>query len=398
MWIERKISDLVTKAFRQFPAVILTGPRQSGKTTLVRHLFPAASYVTLDIPREADSARLDGERFLKNLGEPAIIDEIQYAPSLFRFLKASIDKDRRPGRFLLTGSQDFALMEGVSESLAGRCAIVSLSTLSLEETVNDASRSSVDKFVWRGGFPEFWSKVDIDRDLWLGSYLATYLERDVRNVLRLGGLRDFDRFMRAAALRVGCLLSFSELARDVGIAPNTIKSWISVLVASRQIQLLEPYHNNAGKRLVKTPKLYFMDSGLLLYLLGFQRWDAVPVNALFGAIWENLVVSETVKYFQNRGIRPPCFFYQTSTGEEVDLLVELAPKSFLGLECKTASDITNREMKGFEYMRENFGSKSLVKGAVVCRTENAYPLAKKNVSAIPAAGKDGLANWLETQF
>ncbi len=396
MWIERKLSQQISKALRQFPVVILTGPRQSGKTSLVRHLLPAASYITLDIPREANSARLDSKAFLSSLHEPAIIDEVQYAPTLFRYLKASVDQDKRPGRFILTGSQDFAVMEGVSESLAGRCAVVALSTLSLEEAAAKCSLKTIDDYAWKGGFPELWSRPGLDRDLWYGSYLATYLERDVRNVLRVGDLRDFDRFIRAAALRVGCLLSISELARDVGIAPNTAKSWMSVLTASGHIHLLEPYHANVSKRLVKTPKLYFMDTGLLLYLMGFRNWNAVPSHALFGAVWENLVFAETIKYFQNRGVRPPCFFHRTASGEEVDLLIELAPKSFLGIECKTAAETSNGDVRNLAALYGTYGPKSLVKGAVVCRTEKPYPLAEKGaITAIPLCGENGLTDWLD---
>ncbi len=257
---------------------MLSGARQAGKTSLVRHLFPQADYVTLDIPRDAETARLDPSGFLADRREPLIVDEVQYVPELPRYLKIAIDRDRRPGRFILTGSQDFSLMQGVSESLAGRCAVLSLPTLSLVEVFHTATLQETDAFCWRGGFPELWQRPDLDHDLWLGSYVATYLERDVRNSLKVGSLRDFDRFLRAAALRVGQLLSLAKLAHDVGITPNTpntAKSWLSILQASRLVILLEPYHRSPSKRLIKKPKLYFADSGLLIYLLGFTNWAAV---------------------------------------------------------------------------------------------------------------------------
>ncbi|MCA9439651.1 MAG: ATP-binding protein, partial [Candidatus Omnitrophica bacterium] len=221
------ISDVIRKAVAQFPVVVVTGARQAGKTSLVRHLFPDAQYVTFDIPQTAESARLDFGAFLRRHPDPLIIDEVQYVPEVLRHLKSGVDQDRRPGRFILTGSQDFMLMEGVTESLAGRCAVLSLPTLSLAEVDAGATTEKMDLFCWRGGFPELWQRPELDREMWLGSYLSTYLERDVRNILNIGSLRDFDRFLRAAALRVGQLLSLSELARDVGIAPNTAKSWIS---------------------------------------------------------------------------------------------------------------------------------------------------------------------------
>ena len=395
MWVERHISDTIQKAFAQFPVVVVTGARQAGKTSLVRHLFPDANYVTFDIQREAESARLDFAAFLRQHPDPLIIDEVQYVPEALRHLKNVVDQDRRPGRFVLTGSQDFSVMQGVTESLAGRCAVLSLPTLSLAEIHAEATVEKVDEFCWRGGFPKLWQRPDLDRDLWLGSYLATYLERDVRNILNIGSLRDFDRFLRAAALRAGQLLSLSELARDVGIAPNTAKSWVSILEVSGQIFLLEPYHSSAGKRLVKTPKLYFSDPGMLTYLLGFPDWEAVVRNAAWGAVWENLVISEVHKHFLNSGKRPPCWFRRTVQGEEVDLLVEIGPRQFLAIECKIASQIEPRALKGFTALEKAYGPESLNRAAVVCRTDKAYPLAQESrITALPLGGEDGLCQWL----
>ena len=392
MWIERKISEIVRKAFDQFPVVVVTGARQSGKTSLVRHLFPEAGYVTFDIPQVAEAARLDFPAFYRQHPDPVIIDEVQYVPEVLRHLKSVVDQDRRPGRFILTGSQDFSLMEGVTESLAGRCAVLSLPTLSLTEVDVDATTEKLDRFCWRGGFPELWQRPELDREMWLGSYLSTYLERDVRNILNIGSLRDFDRFLRAAALRAGQLLSLSELARDVGIAPNTAKSWISILETSRQIFLLEPYHSSAGKRLIKTPKLYFSDPGMLTYLLGFADWEAVTQNPAWGAVWENFVVSEAHKHFFNSGKRPPCWFWRTIQGEEVDLLVEIGPRQFMAIECKTASQIEPRALKGFTALERSYGEGVLRKAAVVCRTEEPYPLAPKGrIAALPLRG---IGQWL----
>jgi len=396
MWIQRNISDTLQKAVEQFPVVVLTGARQTGKTSLVRHLYPDASYVTFDIPRDAELARLDFTDFLKRYPAPLIIDEVQYFPDVMRSLKVEVDRDRRPGQFILTGSQDFAMMEGVSESLAGRCAVLSLSGLSLPEVYPQGATGDMDAYCWRGGYPELWDRPELDRELWLGSYLATYLERDVRNILQVGSLRDFDRFLRAAALRAGQLLSLSELARDIGVSPNTAKSWISILQASRQIFLLEPYHDNAGKRLVKSPKLYFGDTGLLAYLLGFARWEDVPRNALWGAIWENLVIGEVRKVFHNRGRRPPCWFWRTHQKEEVDLLIETGPRQFFAVECKTAATVDRNAAKGFAALERAYGDAALDRGVVVCRTDGAYPLSEGGrISAVPLGGADGLLNRLD---
>lgn len=369
--------------------------------------------VTLDIPLNADFARTDPRGFLARYSEPLILDEVQYVPELFRHLKVTIDEDRRMGRFFLTGSQDFQLMEGTSESLAGRAAIFSLPGLTMGEVLREgefhgaahlpqprgrgASRAPpstdagravdydrVDAFWWRGGFPEIWQRPELDRDLWLGSYLATYLERDVRNILNVGNLRDFDRFLRACAARTGQLLSMAEIARDVGIAPNTAKSWISILQASRQIILLEPYFSSVGKRLIKTPKLYFGDTGLLLYLLGFPSWDAVITHSSWGAIWENLVIGEVVKLLATRPGRTPIWFWRTATGEEVDLILERGPHRFHALECKTAAAVSNRDLRGLDALDRTYGSGCVERAGVVCRVPEMVPLRPGGrVCAIP---------------
>jgi uncharacterized protein len=387
--IARIIQPRLTKAWQQFPIVVLTGARQVGKTTLARQLLPQANYVTLDIPAEAERARLTPSDFLASYanGQALILDEVQYVPQLFRHLKILVDANRQPGQFFLTGSQSFELMAGVSESLAGRCAIMTLPTLSLTELPDVNS----DEFLWRGGYPELWQRPDLERELWLGSYLATYLERDVRNILNIGNLRDFDRFLRAAALRAGQILSYSELARDVGIAPNTAKNWISVLEASQQIFLLEPYHRQRTKRLVKSPKLYFSDTGLLTFLMGFTHQEELFKHGLWGAIWENFVVAEIRKKFLTQGRRPPLWFWRTSAGEEVDLLIETAPEQFTVVECKTAAQVNPTALKSLHPLRSEYGEQSVTQAYVACRTNRSYPLNESNtMTAIPLNGKDGL--------
>ena len=395
MWINRKIAPVLRNAVSQFPVVVLTGARQSGKTSLVRHLFPGASYVTFDIPADAELARLDFGAFLKRYPTPLIIDEVQYVPEVLRSIKVHVDKSREPGQFIVTGSQDFSMMEGVSESLAGRAAILSLPALTLDEASADGDLDAIDRFCWRGSYPELVARPDLDRELWLGSYLATYLERDVRNILQIGNLRDFDRFLRVAAFRAGQLLSYSELARDVGIAPNTARAWLSILETSRQVFLLEPYHTHGAKRIVKTPKLYFTDTGMLLYLLGFAQWDDVTRHAMWGAVWENLVVAEIRKYYLNAGRRPPLWFWRTQQREEVDLLIETGPKRFHAIECKTAAKIEAKALKGFTALEKDFGESALERAAVVCRTAQAYPLAAESrIAAVPLGGPGGIVEWL----
>ncbi len=394
MWINRDITPVLQRAWSQFPAVVLTGARQSGKSSLARRLLPEADYVTFDLPAEAETARLDPKTFFERHGEPLVLDEVQYVPEILRHLKVLIDQDRRPGRFFLTGSQDFLLMKGVTESLAGRVAVIGLPALTVEE-VSRSQAVTQDDFLWRGGFPELWDRPELDRALWLGSYLSTYLERDVRNLSNVGNLRDFDRFLRAAALRVGNLLSTAELARDVGVAPNTAKNWLSILQASQQLFLLESYHVNRGKRLIKAPKTYFSDTGLLTFLLGFKSLADLMKSALWGAVWESFVFTEVRKLFLNLGQRPLLWFWRTANGEEIDLLVEESADRFWGIECKTASEVPLSALKGIHSFRRIYGPMSLPRGRVVCRTVQSFPLVAGGIdAAVPLSGPEGLLRQL----
>ena len=372
--IARKHKPLLESALAQFPAVVLTGARQSGKTTLAKAVWPEAGYVSLDDPAQADWARRQPGEFLGRFTGPTILDEIQYAPETFRHLKRAIDQDRRPGRFLVTGSQAFSLMQGVSESLAGRAAILTLPTLSLDEVFPGATIEQTDRFLWRSGYPELWQRPDLNRELWMGGYLATYLERDVRQALNVGDLRDFDRLVRAAALRAGQLLSYADIARDVGIAPNTAKRWLSVLAASQQIFLLEPYHRQRRKRLIKAPKLYFNDAGLLCFLLGFQSPADLRSHSMWGAVWENFVIAEIRKRSQAM-LRPSSYwFWRTAQGDEVDLLMETAPETFAVIECKTSERVTANDLKRVRRLSDEYGEGSIASVRVVCRTPTRYPL------------------------
>jgi predicted AAA+ superfamily ATPase len=373
---------------KQFPAVVVTGPRQVGKTALVRHVFPDAEYVSLDLPSIAADAENNAERFLRGRREPLIVDEIQYAPSLFRYLKAIIDEDKRPGRFVLTGSQNFLLMQGISESLAGRSAVLNMLNLSASEVKEGLGGFDEDLYLFQGGYPELYARPELDPHLWYAAYLGTYLERDVRNILNVGSLRDFDRFLRAVASRTAQMLSYSDLARDVGITPNTAKAWISVLQASGQVFLLEPYYGNIGKRLVKTPKLYMCDTGLAAFLMGFESWELVTRHPVIGALWETHVVMQVVKHFYATARAIPLWYWRTSQGEEVDLLIQRGGR-FIAIECKYAESVNQGALKGFNAMLRSQGEKSLSAGYVAARTPRPYALSDK-VSVVPGSFIDTL--------
>ncbi|MEN8245540.1 MAG: ATP-binding protein [Thermodesulfobacteriota bacterium] len=385
MWISRKYETTIRILAEQFPAVVVTGPRQVGKTALVQRIFPDYTYVTLDIPAIASQAENHPQAFLESHPQPLIIDEVQYAPSIFRYLKVLIDQDKTPGNFILTGSQNFQLMQGVSESMAGRCGILNMQNLSYRE-IQESVGVSEDNYLITGGFPELYAAPKRDFHFWYAAYLSTYLERDVRNILNVGSLRDFDRFLRAVAIRTSQFLSYSDIARDVGISPNTAKKWISVLQASGQIILLEPYYRNLGKRLVKSPKLYLCDTGLALFLMGFENIKSVINHPIIGAIWETHVVMQVHKHFHAMGKNRPLWFWRTVHGAETDLLIEQGGR-FIAIEIKFSENPDGKALKGIKALVSMYGEKSLIAGFVASRTKHVYPLSGL-VRAVPGSDID----------
>lgn len=363
---------------------MLTGARQTGKTTLLQNVLPNLRMVSLDLPSEAEQAEKDPQAFLTRHGIPLIIDEVQYAPSLFRHLKSVVDADRtRNGTFVLCGSQRFSLMKEVADSLAGRADIVELEGLSLWEVRTAHPALGLDEIILRGGFPELYADLEIDVSAFFRSYLATYLERDVRQLLAVGSLRDFERFVRACALRSGQLLNRSELARDVGVSSSTATAWLSVLEASGQVTLLEPWFSNRTKALVKSPKLYMTDSGLCAFLMGITHASELHHVPMIGALWETFVFSQLRRRSLNATGRWEMSFYRDRAGE-VDFLHHRGGLFRLA-DAKWTESATKRDTAQLERVSQEL--KHVEQQAIFCRTPNPYPVTP-NVQALPVEELD----------
>ena len=320
--IPRSASLTAQRLAKGFPIVAITGPRQSGKTTLAKAVFPDKPYVTLENPDERDFAQRDPKRFLARFDGGAILDEVQRCPALFSWLQGMVDARRTMGDFVLTGSAQFELISGVTQSLAGRVGRIELLALSAHElAAADQLPASLEAMMFSGGYPALF-----DRDLapgdWFPNYVTTYLERDVRQLIAVRDLSQFQRFVRMCAARSGQLLNLAALGADCGISAVTAREWLSVLEASYLVTRLQPYHRNFGKRLVKTPKLYFLDVGLMAWLMGIRDAASIQNHAARGALFETYVVSEFIKHRFNAGQPADLYFWRDSMGHEIDLVYE----------------------------------------------------------------------------
>ncbi len=402
MYIERTITHAINKAGGQFPVLLITGPRQIGKTTCLRHsAAPNRSYVTLDDPQARELATDDPKLFLQRYTPPVLIDEIQYAPQLLPLIKMAVDDGAAKEAYWMTGSQQFHLMEGVSESLAGRVGVLPMLGLSLKEmrgqTVETApfipfkemfysqtkplTLPDLYQYIWRGCFPVIATNEMMDRDVFYSSYVQTYLQRDVKSLINVGNEMSFMKFLRSAAARTGQLLNIAELGRDAGVTHNTAKKWLSVLDTSGLIYLLEPYHNNRLKRLVKTPKLYFMDTGLAAYLTQWNSPETLEAGAASGAFFESWAMTEIIKSYWHAGKAAPLYFYRDNDQKEVDLLIYQDGKIF-PVEFKKTATPSKGDVRHFSVLDKL--DLPIDHGAVVCLTDTAMPITDK-VTAINVA-------------
>ena len=385
--IQRTLAGKLKAVAKQFPVLTLTGPRQSGKTTLVRTVFEEYAYQSLELPDQRQFALEDPRGFLDQFDGPVVLDEVQRAPDLFSYIQALVDEHRDwTGRFVLTGSQNFLLLQSISQSLAGRCAVLHLLPFSQAELLerrpvelDRLGRAAPKKqgppaaglleTMFTGFYPRIHDKDLSPRD-WLASYYQTYIERDVRNVLNVGDTETFGRFVRLCAGRSGQLVNLSGLASDCGVSHTTAKRWLSVLESSFIVTLLRPHHRNFGKRLIKSPKLYFLDTGLLCYLLQIRSPEELVHRAERGAVFESFVVSELYKNFAHRGEQASLSFWRDAAGHEVDLLIEEGT-SLIPLEVKSAQTVASDFFDNLNYWRAVSGDET-APAALVYGGETAF--------------------------
>lgn len=395
MYIKRHLEAVVLRASGMFPAVMVTGPRQVGKTTMLEKLAePGRAYVSLDSPINREMAKTDPKLFLQRYPPPVIIDEFQYAPDLLPYIKIHADRHKKNGDFWLTGSQMFHMMKHVSESLAGRVAVIPMQGLSNSEimglpgaaftvsrddwmarlkTYPPMDLKSVYERIFKGSMPRTYSG-DSDREMFYGAYVDTYLQRDIRDLTQVADELAFLRFMTACAARTGQQVSYSELARDAGVSSPTAKQWLSVLMTSGIVILVEPYFNNALKRIVKSPKMYFMDTGLCAYL---TRWDSartLEVSAMNGAFFETYAISEIVKSYYNAGKRPPIYYYRDTDQKEIDLIIE-TNNTLYPFEIKKSASPGIDSVRHFNVLTKT--KKEIGAGGVICMTDSVYPIDRK---------------------
>jgi len=409
MYIKRAIEEHILRVSKSFPVLLLTGPRQVGKTTLLQRLGgESRNYVTLDDPDARFLAKTDPAMFLQRYTPPVTIDEIQYAPELLPYIKMSVDRTRNKGDFWLAGSQMFHTMKNVSESLAGRVGIMNLLGLSNSEingVISEPFTTAPERLtarlklvpkmgladiyghIFRGGMPELYATPDINLETFYSSYISTYLQRDIRDLTQVADEMAFYNFMACVAARTAKPVIYDELAKDAGISAPTAKKWLSILVSSHIAALIQPYHNNALKRIIKTPLLHFLDTGLCAYLLKWSNADVLERGAMSGAFFESWVFSEIYKSYLNAAKEPPVFYYRDKDKREIDLLL-MENGTLYPIEIKKAASPGSEAVNHFKVLQpltepEKFGALEQYKleigsGAVVCMANDLLPIDRKN--------------------
>lgn len=395
-YIKRLAEDVIKRQEKMFKVILVTGARQVGKTTMLKNIKNNINYITLDDMLLNQSAVEEPELFLKSNKPPIIIDEIQYAPNLLRYIKMAVDSSDKKAMYYLTGSQQFNLMQNVSESLAGRVGILNLLGLSLREIkeidfnepfiptneylkkrnekLKDISYDEIWNIIHKGAMPALYQE-NSDIEMFYAMYVSTYIERDVRSLTQVGDTLSFLKFMTALASRIGQLLNLNSIANEVGISIPTAQRWLSILVASNIIYILEPYYNNIMKRAVKTPKVYFLDTGLAAYLTKWKNKDVLEAGTMAGNFFENFVIIEIIKSYYNSGeLRPPVYFYRDKEKREIDLIIDQNGKLY-PIEIKKTANPNKKMIENFKVL-ENV--KDVGEGAIVCMYDNVLDLDEKN--------------------
>lgn len=376
-YYRRNIEDVLKKAAGLFRVLVLTGMRQTGKSTLLRHLFQKTHRcVSLDNPRDLKLAQEDPELFFDEYREPLIIDEIQYAPQLLAYIKIRVDESGKRGQFILTGSQQFTMIHNLRESLAGRAAIFHLLPMAITE-----AKSATQDYFFRGingSYPELVVRMGQDPERWFGSYVSTYLEKDVQPFYRLEKISHFRDLLFLLAARSSCALNYQSLSNDLGVSIQAVKLWISILEASQVIFLLRPYHINLGSRIVKSPKVYFTDIGLVNYLTGNKSKTTLTRGAQAGAIFENFVIQELLKHYFNLGLTPPLYYYRTNNGLEIDIIIEEKAGLIRPCEIKLTKTPNSSMTNSIERLRNLNKSKklSILDGCLISLVDKSFPLSK----------------------
>lgn len=351
MLIRRNIEDVILKVSKSFPVISVTGPRQSGKTTLVKKLFPNYKYVNLENTQNRRYAIEDPQGFINEYNQYTIIDEAQYAPELFSYIQENVDMERKGAKFVLTGSQNFLITQKISQSLAGRTAVFQILPFAYNEIANTNYRiDHIDQLLYSGLYPPLYHEA-IEAIYWYPSYISTYIERDVRNILNVGSLIDFQKFMKLCAARTGQIVNYSNMAVEIGITHPTLKAWLSVLESSHIIHLLPPFYKNYNKRITKSPKMYFIDTGLCCSLLGITDAEQLNKHYLRGALFETFAISELIKSRANRFLPLNLHYWRDRSNNEIDCIQEEGNKLII-TEIKSSSTINESFFKAFKYFEQ----------------------------------------------
>lgn len=397
MYKQRTLEKQIKVLSDQFKVLLVTGARQVGKSTLLKHCDETRNYVTLDDYKAREMAINEPELFLQRYKAPIIIDEIQYAPNLLSYIKIAIDNSDEKGQYWLTGSQQFHMMKNVTESLAGRVAVLDLKGFSLKEILNEEqvpflpttdfiermrkvskpqNLTSIYELIWKGSYPDI-NVNNFNWEMFYSSYLQTYIERDIKDLNAVKNEIDFLKFLRILASRTGQMLNYTDIATEVGVSVMTIKSWVSILVSSNIVYLLQPYFSNLNKRLVKTPKVYFLDTGLCSYLTNWESSKTLESGAMSGAIFETFVVSEVIKSYVHNAKSTNIYYYRDKDKKEIDIIIERNGKLY-PIEVKKSANPDKTMLKHFSVIPDEKRGE----GAVICLSKEDFPIIE-NVNAIP---------------